>query len=51
MIDLYDEAQEEGDGIEFDSTLEDDDAKSERNVVYNLDKNDYYKYPLVVKDL
>lgn len=51
IIDLYDEAAEEGSGIDFDSTLEDDDAKNERNIVYNLDKSDYYKYPLVVKDL
>jgi len=31
--------------------LEDADAKAERNVVYNLDKADYYKYPLIIKDL
>lgn len=27
------------------------DAKNERNIVYNLDKADYYKYPLIIKDL
>jgi ABC-type multidrug transport system ATPase subunit len=32
-------------------TLEDNDSKAERNMVYNLDKADYYKYPLIIKDL
>jgi ABC-type multidrug transport system ATPase subunit len=31
--------------------LEDADSKAERNIVYNLDKADYYKYPLIVKNL
>lgn len=31
--------------------MEDADAKAERNIVYNLDKADYYKYPLIIKDL
>lgn len=30
---------------------EDSDAKHERNTVYNLDREDYYKYPLIIKDL
>jgi ABC-type multidrug transport system ATPase subunit len=31
--------------------LEDADSKNERNIVYNLDKADYYKYPLIIRDL
>lgn len=31
--------------------LEDADSKAERNHVYNLDKADYYKYPLIIKDI
>ena len=31
--------------------MEDNDAKAERNYVYNLDKADYYKYPLIIKDI
>ncbi len=37
--------------FDFDLSLEDSDSKAERNMVYNLDKADYYKYPLVVKDM
>jgi ABC-type multidrug transport system ATPase subunit len=37
--------------LEYDLTLEDSDSKAERNIVYNLDKADYYKYPLVIKDM
>jgi ABC-type multidrug transport system fused ATPase/permease subunit len=36
---------------DYDTSLEDADAKAERNIVYNMDKADYYKYPLIVKDL
>ena len=36
---------------DYDTSLEDGDAKAARNDVYNLDKADYYKYPLVIKDL
>lgn len=36
---------------DYDTSLEDSDSKAERNIVYNLDKADYYKYPLVIKDL
>lgn len=36
---------------DFDLNLEDADSKAERNMVYNLDKADYYKYPLIIKDL
>lgn len=36
---------------DYDINLEDADTKAERNIVYNLDKADYYKYPLIVKDL
>jgi ABC-type uncharacterized transport system ATPase subunit len=36
---------------DFDLTLEDQDSKHERSIVYNLDKADFYKYPLIVKDL
>jgi ABC-type multidrug transport system ATPase subunit len=37
--------------FDFDLSLEDADSKAERNMVYNLDKSDYFKYPLVVKDV
>ncbi len=37
--------------FDFDLNLEDADSKNERNIVYNLDKADYYKYPLIIKDL
>lgn len=36
---------------DYNQELEDADAKAERNHVYNLDKADYYKYPLVIKDM
>jgi ABC-type glutathione transport system ATPase component len=35
---------------DFNLNLEDADSKAERNMVYNLDKADYYKYPLIIKD-
>lgn len=34
---------------DYDTSLEDADARAERNIVYNLDKCDYYKYPLIIK--
>lgn len=37
--------------FDYDLSLEDQDAKNERNIVYNLDKADYYKYPLIIKDM
>ena len=37
--------------FDFDLSLEDSDSKAERNMVYNLDKADYYKYPLIIKDM
>lgn len=37
--------------FDFDLNLEDADSKAERNIVYNLDKADYYKYPLIVKNV
>ena len=37
--------------FDFDLTLEDSDSKAERNMVYNLDKTDYCKYPLIIKDM
>ena len=36
---------------DYETSLEDTDSKAERNAVYNLDKADYYKYPLIIKDL
>jgi len=36
---------------DYETSLEDADAKAERNIVYNLDKADYYKYPLIIKDI
>mmetsp|Transcript_41784 Transcript_41784/g.63813 ORF Transcript_41784/g.63813 Transcript_41784/m.63813 type:complete len:333 (+) Transcript_41784:1381-2379(+) len=36
---------------DYDVALEDQDSKDERNFIYNLDKADYYKYPLIIKDL
>jgi ABC-type uncharacterized transport system ATPase subunit len=35
---------------DYETSLEDADSKAERNTVYNLDKADYYKYPLIIKD-
>jgi len=37
--------------FDYDLNLEDADSKAERNYVYNLEKSEYYKYPLIVKDL
>lgn len=37
--------------FDYNLNLEDADSKAERNIVYNLDKADYYKYPLIVKEL
>jgi len=37
--------------FDYETSLEDADAQAERNIVYNLDKADYYKYPLIIKDL
>jgi ABC-type glutathione transport system ATPase component len=37
--------------FDFELSLEDSDSKAERNMVYNLDKADYYKYPLIIKDM
>lgn len=31
--------------------LEDDDAKEERQMIYNMDKSEYSDYPLVAKDI
>ena len=36
---------------DYDTKMEDQDSQAERNKVYNLDKAEYYKYPLVIKDL
>lgn len=36
---------------DYKSELEDADSKTERNIVYNLDKADYFKYPLIIKDI
>lgn len=36
---------------DYNTSLEDADAKAERNIVYNLDKADYYMYPLIIKDI
>ena len=36
---------------DYETSLEDSDVKGMRNEVYNLDKADYYKYPLVIKEL
>lgn len=36
---------------DYNQELEDADSKAERNYVYNLDKADYYKFPLIVKDM
>jgi len=36
---------------DYETALEDADSKTERNIVYNIDKADYYKYPLIIKDL
>ena len=36
---------------DYDMSLEDADSKAERNIVYNLNEDEYYKYPLVIKDM
>ena len=36
---------------DYDTNLEDPDSQAERNKVYNLDKAEYYKFPLIIKDL
>ena len=36
---------------DYKTNLEDNDSKAERNIVYNLDKADYYKFPLIIKDI
>jgi ABC-type multidrug transport system fused ATPase/permease subunit len=45
------EAEESQKVLDYDLSLEDSDSKAERNIVYNLDKADYYKYPLIIKDM
>ena len=52
-LDEYDELEEieKNKDITYDSSFEDADSKGERNRVYNLAKEDYYKYPLIVKDI
>jgi len=37
--------------FDYEISLEDQDTKNERNFIYNLDKAEYYKYPLIIKDL
>lgn len=55
MDDIYDiyEDRERGEIpiFDFDTELEDADAKNERNIVQNLAKENFYKYPLIIKDL
>jgi ABC-type glutathione transport system ATPase component len=48
------EEEREGGNVpvyDYETGLEDADSKAERNYVYNLDKADYYKYPLIIKDI
>jgi hypothetical protein len=40
-----------GGNDDFDPHREDQDSKDERNRVYNLEKSEYYKFPLIIKDL
>mmetsp|Transcript_9448 Transcript_9448/g.9163 ORF Transcript_9448/g.9163 Transcript_9448/m.9163 type:complete len:468 (+) Transcript_9448:746-2149(+) len=53
-IDMFDELDDADKNRSNDSEIlasEDDDSKKERNTVYNLDRDNYYKYPLIVKDI
>jgi hypothetical protein len=50
-IDDDDDMEMDKNPEDFDAQREDQDAKDERNRVYNLDKAAYYKYPLIIKDL
>ena len=45
------EEEEEDLKVEYDQTLEDSDAKAERTLVHNIEKDDFPKYPLIIKDL
>jgi hypothetical protein len=35
---------------DYDTLLEDSSAQAERNFIYNLNKSEYHKYPLIIKD-
>lgn len=48
---IEEEAELQGDIPEYNKELEDADSQAERAIVYNLDKADYYKYPLIIKDM
>mmetsp|Transcript_5689 Transcript_5689/g.9774 ORF Transcript_5689/g.9774 Transcript_5689/m.9774 type:complete len:171 (+) Transcript_5689:1715-2227(+) len=50
---IIQEERESQEPFEFDynTKLEDADAKAERNYVYNIDPADYPKFPLIVKDV
>lgn len=53
-LDMFEEVEDADKNRENDPNIlsnEDADSKHERNTVYNMDRNDYYKYPLIVKDL
>lgn len=45
------EPELQGEIPEYNKELEDADSQAERTIVYNLDKADYYKYPLIIKDM
>lgn len=53
-LDIFEEVEEADRNRENDVNIlsnEDNDSKHERNTVYNLKREDYYKYPLIVKDI
>ena len=53
-MDMFDEVEEAEKHRDTEIEIvdkEDQDSKHERNVVYNLDRKTYYKYPLVIKDI
>jgi hypothetical protein len=52
-IDMFDELEDAQKTSEAGREIEQEDldAKAERNTVYNLARESYYKYPLIIKDL
>ena len=54
VVDMLEEAEDANRNTSSDSEIsenEDADSKRERNTVYNLQREDYYKYPLIIKDI
>ena len=49
--DIHHQEDDQEPDVEYDLNLEDSDAKAERTFVHNIDKDDYYRYPLIIKNL